>query len=193
MPLLFTSYRRDISEQTCPNLHIIFSSSSKQVCLQGIHRASTLASPLKSTIHLNELCLTLCCVQWPVKLATSSLKVMSKLTRGLIKRFILVPQSSPASIETKTCKLTWRLWSKPLCKGPKKEATNTPATLPHPTHSDPHNRFLLLSFAPSPPTQSPCRPYQRSADGTLNSLFYSRPLKMNKSRMQSTKNDTIII
>lgn len=156
MPLLFTSYRRDISEQTCPNLHIIFSISvpaaqSRCACKVFTEKWQTcLASPLKSTIHLNELCLTLYFVQWPVKLAAFNLKVTSKLTCALIKRFILIPQSSPASTETKTCKLTRR--SKPLCKGPKKEATNPPTTLPYPTHSEPNNRFLLLSFAPSPPT-----------------------------------------
>lgn len=44
------------------------------------------------------------------------------------------------------------------------EATNTPATLPHPTHLDPHNRFLLLSLAAPPPQiQSPSSTWQTTS------------------------------
>lgn len=74
--------------------------------------------------------------------------------------------SDPASIHR------WRTVSRegvraekpPHRRGLNNEATNTPATLPHPIHLDPHNRFFLLSLcAPPPQIQSPSSTWQTTS------------------------------
>lgn len=57
---------------------------------------------------------------------------------------------------------------KPLHKGPNNKATNTPSTLPHPIHPDPHNRFLLSSLASPPLAQilPPSSTWQTTSKGS---------------------------
>ena len=63
----------------------------------------------------------------------------------------------------KNCKLRGCLHG----RGLNNEATNRPATLPHPTDPDLHNRFFLLSLAAPPPPQilPPSSTWQTASKG----------------------------
>lgn len=67
----------------------------------------------------------------------------------------------------------WAEMESSIKKKLNEKATNMPETLPHPTHPDPHNRFLLLSLAAPPqvPWLLSRRPHQKTSTETIDCDF----------------------